>query len=83
LASDHGAYAVVLSRNGGHAYVAYASLTVSQPGSVLILDTDAMAVLASVPVGNFPDAINTSQDGETVYVANGSSAAVSDRLLFR
>jgi YVTN family beta-propeller protein len=67
-----GAAAVALSPDGTTAYVANAE---SNAVSVIDLTTDA--VIATIPVGLYPDSLTVTTDGRSVYVANSSGESIS------
>ena len=73
---------VAITPNGAFAYVtntgAVCSLcSFSQPPSVSVIDTATYAVVATIPVGQYPAGIAITPNGAFVYVANFNSNSVS------
>lgn len=54
-----------------------AYVTLSNSNSVSVIDTSSNTVIATIPVGGFPDAVAITSDGSRAYVANGLDNTVS------
>jgi YVTN family beta-propeller protein len=57
---------------GGRAFV-----TDQYGGTVTVFDASSLAVLKTIPVGEYPEGIAASRDGRRVYVANWFSDTLS------
>jgi gliding motility-associated-like protein len=59
------------------ASVPYAYVANSISNNVSVIDVGTNAVIATVPVGNYPCAVAVSPDGSQVYIANQRSNSIS------
>jgi len=79
------AFGVAVTPDGKHAYVGYYTFITICPifnmcfqvpaGYVAVIDTATNMVVASVPVGLFPDGIAVTPDGKLAYVTNNLGLA--------
>ena len=72
--SDYnGLKGVALSPDGGRAYV----VNNAAAGAVYVIDTQTESVIATIPVGNNPQAIVMVPDGTKAYVTNYADGTIS------
>jgi gliding motility-associated-like protein len=64
---------MAVSANGTRLYVASST----NPGNLVVINTTNNSIVATIPVGNFPQGVVLGGDGSKVYVVNNGSATVS------